>query len=360
MTEAGRGAARVVARRDVLRFRFHQHQLGRQPGIATGPTDVGLLDYGVQDTGPDGAAWALAIRGVPSAGPNDLALAWTLRGAPHAYRRADLAAAVVATAPLSETDAARRILDAAKPLKDAGPAGRRAPPAGYRQDTDGQRGRVRPPHRDGGRALPSLLSPVRHHACVRRIPGLPPPLYRNLGGEADDRFDVIRNYLRFYGPARVRDVATFLDAPVKDVKAHWPVDAVELVVGDAPPVGRAEPRFILAGDLDAATAPGSEGPVRGLSLVGPYDPYLQLRDRELLVAYEARRKDLWPVLGRPGAIVADGEIVGTWRPRASGKRLTIRIEPWAALDARDRAAVNEQAEVLAAHRGAVLAAVTEE
>lgn len=29
---------------------------------------------------------------------------------------------------------------------------------------------------------------------------------------------------------------------------------------------------------------------------------------------------LWRMLGRPGAVVADGEILGTWRPRASGPR----------------------------------------
>jgi hypothetical protein len=78
------------------------------------------------------------------------------------------------------------------------------------------------------------------------------------------------------------------------------------------------------------------------------------------VADEARRKDLWRVLGRPGAVVADGEVVGTWRPRASGKRLTVRVEPWGRLKGRDRALVSEQAERLAAHRGVSLADVVEE
>ncbi len=68
-----------------------------------------------------------------------------------------------------------------------------------------------------------------------------------------------------------------------------------------------------------------------MRLVGPHDPYLQLCDGELLIADEARRKILWPVLGRPGAIVADGEVAGTWRPRASGRKLTVRIDPWGPL-----------------------------
>lgn len=51
---------------------------------------------------------------------DDLVIAWTLRGAPHAYRRPDVSAVAVASAPFSESDAAKRIFDAAKPLKAAG------------------------------------------------------------------------------------------------------------------------------------------------------------------------------------------------------------------------------------------------
>jgi hypothetical protein len=114
---------------------------------------------------------------------------------------------------------------------------------------------------------------------------------------------------------------------MKDVKAHWPTDAVEVVVEDLRP-GRRAPRFLLAKDLEAITSAAADGADRRVRLVGPYDPYPQLRDRELLVADQARRKDVWWVLGRPGAIVADGELVGTWRPRASARSLTVRIEPW--------------------------------
>lgn len=114
---------KTVSVEAVRRFRFQRHSLdGSESGGADaggGSGDVALLDYGVQDTGPDGAAWALAIRGadVPA---GDLVYAWTLRGAPHAYRRADVAAITVATAPLSEADAGKRIFDAMKPLKAAG------------------------------------------------------------------------------------------------------------------------------------------------------------------------------------------------------------------------------------------------
>ncbi len=63
---------------------------------------------------------------------------------------------------------------------------------------------------------------------------------------------------------------------------------------------------------------------------------------------KTRRKQLWVVLGRPGAITRGSEIVGTWRPRASGGKLRLAVERWA--DVNDRLLV-EQAERLASFRG---------
>ncbi len=73
------------------------------------------------------------------------------------------------------------------------------------------------------------------------------------------------------GPTRARDVAGFLDAPVKEIKAHWPADATEVVVEDAPPVGRPDPRFVLADDLDALTAAVPADSPRTVRLSGGAD-----------------------------------------------------------------------------------------
>ena len=112
-----------VSRAQVLRHRARVQQLDRRADPSRAVTDATILDLGVQDTGPDGALWALAIRGVPvRAGQwsSDLALAWTLRGAPHVYRRADLPHVQIVMQPYSDGDAAKRIFDASKPLKAAG------------------------------------------------------------------------------------------------------------------------------------------------------------------------------------------------------------------------------------------------
>ncbi len=95
----------------------------------------------------------------------------------------------------------------------------------------------------------------------------------------------------------------------------------------------------------------------GCHLLGPYDLYLQCRDRDLLVADEARRQSLWPVLGRPGAILNHGEIIGEWRPKAMGKKFTLRVNAWEKLTTKTRAAVDVQGELLAEYRGASYAGI---
>ncbi len=355
----------TVTRADVLGFRVRAQQLDRTEGTLA---DTAVLDLGVQDTGPDGARWALAVRGleVPADSP-DLALTWTVRGAPHLYRRADLPGVAAATAPFSEADAAKRIYDAAKPLQAADI------PIITALDTvaGAMRTVVRTPTVKGdlsGRLVELLPEPylrycrpcdaVHAHEQAFRIaalraglqlqPDTSPPVLEPIpdfspAEQVPEQLDVVRGYLHLFGPATPKLVAAYLDAPVRDVTDRWPSDVVEVTVdGDR--------RWVLAADADRLTA----GPATTVRLLGPFDPYLQLRDRSLLVEDRASAKTLWPVLGRPGAVLVDGAVAGTWRPRKSGKKLTVAVGPWRAVD---RPAVEEQAERLAAHRGVTLAAV---
>ena len=92
-------------------------------------------------------------------------------------------------------------------------------------------------------------------------------------------------------------------------------------------------------------------------LVGTYDPYLQLRDRELLTTDADRRKALWPQIGRPGSILLDGEVLATWRPKTAKGALTVNVDPWKRVTAKQREQIEAEAERLAAVRDVDLAAV---
>jgi hypothetical protein len=358
-----------LTRSDVLGFRVRAQQLDR----ASGPlADTAVLDIGVQDTGPDGGLWALADRGVgvTAVPAEELVTLWTIRGAPHLYRRADVAGVAAATRPFSDADAGKRIFDASKPLKAAGI------PHLTALDTvaAAMRSIVTGPTVKGemsGRLTATLPEPylrycrpcdaVHVHEMPFRLaalraglelqPGTSPPVLQPIPGfapaeTAPARLDVVRGYLRLLGPATPRHVAAYLDAPLRDVTGRWPTDAVEVQVAG-------ETRWVLAEDADRLQG----GPATTTRLLGPFDLFLQARDRPLLVEDAAHAKDLWRALGRPGAVLVDGEVAGTWRPRTRGRRLTVQVEPWRPLPAAVLAAVGEQAERLAAFRGVGLTGV---
>ena len=353
---------RSLSRSQVLAHRVRAQQLDRSAGSAN---DSSVLDLGVQDTGTDSGLWALTVRGVRE--PPPLVLVWTLRGAPHLYRRADLPSVARAVEPFSDADAGKRIYDASQPLKAAGLSNLEAldavaaalrdvvrAPTVKGEVSSALTARMGEEHlRDcvpcGARHLhemPFRLAALR--AGLELQPGTSPPVLQPIPGFAaaqqpDPRHDVVRGYLHLLGPATPQYVAQFLDAPVADVKRRWPADAVEVQVDGS----RA---WALEQDLPSLQA----APATTTRLLGPYDLYLQGRDRELLVPDVARRKDLWRVLGRPGAVLVDGEVAGTWRPRASAGRLRVQVQAWRPLD---RGAVEEQAARLAEHRGAVLTGV---
>ncbi|MGY1770040.1 winged helix DNA-binding domain-containing protein [Blastococcus sp. SYSU D00813] len=349
---------------EVLGARVRAQQLDRDAGTVE---DTAVLDIGMQDTGPDGGRWALALRGLTPA-PGELATVWSIRGAPHLYRRADLPGVAAATAPFSEDDAAKRVFDAAKPLKAAGipvltaldtvAAAMRtiaAEPVVKGEMSSRLTAVLDPPYlrycRPCGATHP-FEQPFRLAALRAGLelqPGTSPPVLQRVPDLAPadtvpERLDVVRAYLRLLGPATPQHVAAYLDAPVEDVKAHWPDDAVEVTVEG----GR---RWTL--DPDGLAA----GPPTATRLLGPFDLFLQARDRELLVPDPARRKELWPVLGRPGAVLSGAELAGAWRPRKAGSALTVTVDPWVRVTTALRTAVEEQAERLAAFRGAALRAV---
>lgn len=346
-----------VTRAQALRYRVHAQQLERT-GVHH---DAAVLDLGVQDTGPDGAPWALALRGCEPA-PGSTVLVWTLRGAPAVYRRDEVAQVASATAPLSERDAAKRIFDAAKPLKAAHVPVTDAlakvaslmhevvdHPMPKGDVSTAMTARVDEPYlRECGPCATTHLyeQPFRLSALQAGLelrPRTSPPVLERIRGwsgpqPAKPHLDPIRAYLHLVGPATPAEVAGFLDSRIQDVATHWPADAVTVEVDG-------ESRSVLASDADALReAPRAEA----VRLLGPFDLFLQSRDRELLVPDKRHRDALWPRLGRPGAVLAGGELVGTWRPRTSGGVLKLQTELWNRVDA---TLLAHQGERLADFRG---------
>lgn len=157
------------------------------------------------------------------------------------------------------------------------------------------------------------------------------------------RAELLRRYLRCYGPSRRGDFAAWAGIRASDTDPWW-----SLVEDELTPVEFRGSSWILTQDLDALrSAPAP----KGVRLLPPRDPYTQVRDRETIIARKYHQQ-VWKTVGEPGTVLADGEITGIWRPRKSGRQLTITVKTFDSLPARDKTSLQDEAEQVAPLRGA--------
>ncbi|MFD5101452.1 DNA glycosylase AlkZ-like family protein [Streptomyces albidochromogenes] len=351
------GAHRVeVTRKRVLAHRVAAH------GFARSSPTPDVLVLGAQDTPNGSARQALAARGASAEG---MELVWTFRGAPHLHRRGGLPALAAALWPLDDADATARIDTAV--IKEGARLGTEA----FRVTAEAFRDVVSAPMPKGevstsvSRAVPRSLTYWCEPCGARHISGL---LFQQAGvfgaigvrpeggrtvlvpletrypvpATASGTAGLVRAYLRFLGPATPAEVAKYLGTRAGVVKAVWPDDLAEVVVD-----GRKT--WLPAGDLDALLAARSQRLVR---LLPPGDPFLQARDRELVVPDKRRRQEIWRAVGGPGALLAGTEITGTWRARAAERGIEVTVTPFGPLSVAVRRELEVEAATVASARGA--------
>ncbi|HEU4355380.1 MAG TPA: crosslink repair DNA glycosylase YcaQ family protein [Actinomycetota bacterium] len=149
------------------------------------------------------------------------------------------------------------------------------------------------------------------------------------------RLELARRYLHVFGPTTAGSFARWAGISPRTGEAAFDelggsLTPVRTPVGDA---------WILSSDLPAFRAsPSQPAPARFLPSGDAYF-LLQGPDRELLVPDPGRRAALWTPRVWPGAVLVEGEIVGTWR-RADA---TLTVQPWQRLSRAARDAVEAEA-----------------
>lgn len=381
-----------VGRATVLAYRILTNQLHER--VDADPGDLDVLDLGVANVPAGTARQALAARTSRFDAP--LSLVWSARGARHLHRAADLPGLVTALWPISDADAAARF--ATKQIPDGGKLGM----AAFRATAEAFAAVVTGPTSkgDASRGVSDRVPEALTYFCgpceARHISGA---LFQQAGlaggvqldetaattvllpvnpgqgagrgakrgpgqataqgtGQATGSISVpdgpgdpaglIRAYLRLLGPATPGDVAKYLGTTVTALRPAWPDGLAEVTVD-----GRTA--WLPQESLDALVR---AQPAPGVRLLPSSDPFLQARDRSLLTPDKAREREVWRVLGNPGALLLDGDLAGTWRAKVAGKRLVVTVAPWGALRAPVRAAVEAEAQWLAAARGLPTAEVT--
>jgi hypothetical protein len=159
---------------------------------------------------------------------------------------------------------------------------------------------------------------------------IPPPEISST----DARKELVRRYLHVYGPTTPASFTRWAAIESKQTAEAFDALGPELTpvrtpIGDEWILSRDEPAFRVEHAPAAAR------------LLPSGDAYwlLQGADRELLVPDAKRRDQLWTPRVWPGAVMVEGEIVGTWR-RA---KTAMTVETWRRLTPAEREAVETEA-----------------
>jgi hypothetical protein len=200
--------------------------------------------------------------------------------------------------------------------------------------------------REAGDALGVHPNMLRYAAptgtILIRWEGARAPIVRTVPAPAvaphDARIELTRRYLHVFGPTTPEAFGQWAGLRGRGAAETFEALAPSLIPVRTP-IG---PAWILASDEPAIRAePGPAAPVR---LLPSGDTYylLQGDDRELLVPDARLRGELWASRVWPGALLVDGELVGTWR-RSKG---TVTITTWRQLTSKEQEATEAEAQTL--------------
>lgn len=110
-------------------------------------------------------------------------------------------------------------------------------------------------------------------------------------------------------------------------------------------------RWLLADDIEALEASDPDT-IERVRLLPPGDPFLQIADRDVLVADRERQKQMWRSLHAPGAVLVDGDVVGTWRSRKRSSHLEVTVEGFEPMSSAARDSIVNEARTVADGRDA--------
>ncbi len=291
-------------------------------------------------------------------------MAWTLRGSPHVHPRAALPAVAAALWP-ADAAAARAFLgaDGDRLIDDGGD-----PLQAYRFTANAFRDLVTGPMTKGEAS--TAITPAVPEVCtgfcrgcgvvhVREMLFRSAALAGGIGAVPDTRpivlqplspklrqpetrglGNLVAAYYDLYGAGTVPEVSAFLGTTAAVVKPLLP-DGLTPVQLDGH-------RSLATADL-LDRSPDDTDLVR---LLPPADPMLAPRDRHILADNPTTRKALWPALGPPGAVLAGGGVPGFWRARSAAGTLTLTVTLWKPLTRTQKAALDNEAQLIGTVRGA--------
>ena len=146
-----------------------------------------------------------------------------------------------------------------------------------------------------------------------------------LAADPQAEAGLVRKFLHAYGPATQADLAAWLGSSPQQARRLWQMVKEELVAVDKD----GKTACLLAADLPAII--GARPPEEPLTLIGAHDPYLDARDRSLLLADKTLQRQVWRTVANPNVILWNGQVAGIWKTRMAHNRLTVTLIPFVSL-----------------------------
>ena len=208
----------------------------------------------------------------------------------------------------------------------------------------------------GGAAVSFLLRPCSFKGLVvfGEREGISPTftsplrwLGHKLVPSAQGTAELARRFLHAYGPATLRAFADWLGSTPAQAKRLWQQIEEEL----EPVTAAGKKAFILQSDRESFRCADAE---ESLLLLGPHDPYLDIRDRAILLEDTAAQRQVWRTVGNPGVILKGGKIIGIWKTRTQRENLSVSTTLWEPLSAPEQRELERQMEGYASFRGLAL------
>lgn len=154
--------------------------------------------------------------------------------------------------------------------------------------------------------------------------------------------EMIRRYIRSYGPVTFQDLSHWLGVTQNRVKPWWDLIAEERV----PVTTAGVTRWVLAGDEDRVREmEGAKLPVR---LLPAFDPLtLAYRDKTEMLAAEHYKRIYGAAAWVYPAVLVNGSIAGTWTYERKSKHIQVTVYPFRRLNKQIQAAIEREATHLA-------------
>lgn len=213
----------------------------------------------------------------------------------------------------------------------------------------------------GGAVVSFLLRPCAFEALVvfGQRKGISPTFtsFSNWIGHAPIPMpaaekELVRKFLRCYGPMTLQHFTDWLGASPRQAKRLWQNVSEELV----PVLVQDKTCYLLASEL--ANWQQAESPAERLLLLGAHDPYLDMRDRVVLLGDKALHRQVWQTVANPGVILKNGRIAGIWRTKTQKDKLNISLTAYEKLTALEQKQLADLAESYAVFRQQTIKSLT--